>query len=304
MKRFLKFVEIQTKITSLFAFANTLVFMIYQKQPINVPLMVIFFVAMFVFDLTTTGINNYIDSKDYPEMLPIPRKVAFASIITMLSLSTVLGLYLAYRTGIVVLLLGAFCFLLGIFYTFGPIPISRIPLGELFSGIAYGMFIPFLMLYINNPSYYLTLSLSLKSITLSLQVVPLLSFLLFSLVTTFTTANIMLANNTCDLKKDEAVHRLTLVHYIGQPAAVKLFGWLYYSCYIAVILMVVFGILNPFALTFLLSFPLVWKNVSIFKKEQIKEKTFICSIRNFVIMNSAYLLSILIAAIGGHLFFN
>ncbi|MBQ5385596.1 MAG: prenyltransferase, partial [Lachnospiraceae bacterium] len=62
--------------------------------------------------------------------------------------------------------------------------------------------------------------------------------------------------------------------------------------------------LNPFALTFLLSFPLVWKNVSIFKKEQIKEKTFICSIRNFVIMNSAYLLSILIAAIGGYLFFN
>jgi 1,4-dihydroxy-2-naphthoate octaprenyltransferase len=222
----------------------------------------------------------------------------------MLSLSTVLGLYLAYRTGIVVLLLGAFCFLLGIFYTFGPIPISRIPLGELFSGIAYGMFIPFLMLYINNPSYYLTLSLSLKSITLSLQMVPLLSFLLFSLVTTFTTANIMLANNTCDLKKDEAVHRLTLVHYIGQPAAVKLFGWLYYSCYIAVILMVAFRILNPFALTFLLSFPLVWKNVSIFKKEQIKEKTFICSIRNFVIMNSAYLLSILIAAIGGYLFFN
>ena len=44
MKRFLKFVEIQTKITSLFAFMNTLAFMIYQKQPINVPLMVIFFV--------------------------------------------------------------------------------------------------------------------------------------------------------------------------------------------------------------------------------------------------------------------
>ena len=110
MKRFLKFVEIQTKITSLFAFMNTLAFMIYQKQPINVPLMVIFFVAMFVFDLTTTGINNYIDSKDYPEMLPIPRKVALVSIITMLSFSTVLGLYLAYRTGIVVLLLGAFVF--------------------------------------------------------------------------------------------------------------------------------------------------------------------------------------------------
>ena len=297
MKKFLKFVEIQTKITSLFAFANTLAFLIYQKQPIQPALMAIFFVAMFVFDLTTTGINNYIDSKDYPEMLPIPRKVAFVSILSMLSLSTVLGLYLAYRTGIVVLLLGAFCFMLGIFYTFGPIPISRIPMGELFSGIAYGMFIPFLMLYINNPSYYLTLDLSFERITLSLQVLPLLSFLLFALVPTFTTANIMLANNTCNAKKDEAVNRLTLVHYIGQPAAVRLFGWLYYSCYIAVVLMVLTRILNPYALVFLLSFPLVWKNIQTFKKEQLKEKTFICSIRNFVIINMAYLLSILLATI-------
>ena len=297
MKKFLKFVEIQTKITSLFAFANTLAFLIYQKQPIQPALMVIFFVAMFVFDLTTTGINNSIDSKDYPEMLPIPRKAALVSILAMLTLSTVLGLYLAYRTGIVVLLLGAFCFMLGIFYTFGPIPISRIPMGELFSGIAYGMFIPFLMLYINNPSYYLTLDLSFERITLSLQVMPLLSFLLFSLITTFTTANIMLANNTCDVKKDEAVNRLTLVHYIGQPAAVRLFGWLYYGCYIAVVLMVLTRILNPYALVFLLSFPLVWKNIQTFKKEQLKEKTFICSIRNFVIINMAYLLSILLATI-------
>ncbi|SEA64200.1 1,4-dihydroxy-2-naphthoate octaprenyltransferase [Pseudobutyrivibrio sp. ACV-2] len=292
--RFLKFVEIQTKITSLYAFCNTLAFIIFTRQPINAPLMIVFFLSMFIFDLTTTGINNYIDSKDYPEMLPIPRSKAFVAIISMLCISTILGLYLAYKTGIVVLLLGAFCFMLGIFYTFGPIPISRIPLGELFSGIAYGMFIPFLMLYINNPDYYLTLTLSLKTISLSLQVVPLISFFLFSLVMTFTTANIMLANNTCDLKKDEAVHRLTLVHYIGQKAAVKLFAGLYYGCYISVVLMVIFRMLSPLSLVFLLSLIPVQKNINTFKKEQIKEKTFICSIKNYVIINSAYFVSILI----------
>ena len=299
MKKFLKFIEIQTKITSLFAFANTLAFIYYQKQPIRPDLMVIFFIAMFVFDLTTTGINNYIDSKDYPQMLPIPRKVALGAILGMLGVSTLLGLYLAYRTGIVVLLLGAFCILLGIFYTFGPIPISRIPLGELFSGIAYGMFIPFLMLYINNPEHYLSLGLSLERITLSIEVLPILEFLLFSMVTTLTTVGIMLANNTCDVKKDEAVHRLTLVHYIGVPAAVTLFWWLYFGCYIAVALMVVFRIFRPVALVFFLSFPLVWKNIAAFKKEQIKEKTFICSIRNFIILNTAYLLSMILAAVVG-----
>ncbi len=297
IKRFLKYVEITTKITSLYAFFNTLIFIIYQKQAVNIPLMLIFFVAMFVFDLTTTAINNYIDSKDYPEMLPINRKAAFASIIIMLTLSTVLGLYLAYRTGIVVLLLGALCFLLGIFYTFGPIPISRIPLGEVFSGVAYGMFIPFLMLYINSPEHYLTLTFSLETIDLSVNVMPFVTFLLFSLVTTFTTANIMLANNTCDIEKDEAVSRLTLPHYIGRPMAVRLYALLYYGCYASVLLMVIFKMLHPSALVFFLSLPLVIKNINTFKAKQEKQTTFITSIKNFIIINSTYFVSLLIASL-------
>ena len=297
VKRFLKYVEITTKITSLYAFLNTLLFMIYQGKKINIPLMAIFFVAMFVFDLTTTAINNYIDSKDYPEMLPINRKAAFASIIIMFTLSASLGLYLAYRTGLFVLLLGGLCFIMGVFYTFGPIPMSRIPLGEVFSGVAYGMFIPFLMLYINDPSYYLTLSISLESIDFSLKVVPFLVFLLFSLITTFTTSNIMLANNTCDIEKDEAVSRLTLPHYIGRQLAVRLYAILYYGCYAAVALMVVFKILNPFTLVFFLSLPLVIKNIKEFKVEQKKETTFFTAIKNFILINSAFAVSLVVGII-------
>ena len=297
LKKFLKYVEITTKITSVFAYLNTMLFILYQKQPVNVKLMVVFFIAMFIFDLTTTAINNYIDSKDYPEMLPIPRKSAFAAIIIMLSISTILGLYLAYNTGIVVLLLGAFCFLLGIFYTCGPIPISRIPLGEAISGIAYGMFIPFLMLYINNPTYYLELGLSWETISLQIHVMPFIAFFLFSLVMTFTTANIMLANNTCDIEKDTAVGRLTLAYYIGRKWAVRLYALLYYGCYASVALMVICGILKPTALIFFLSLPLVIKNIHTFKKEQIKEKTFITSIKNFLIINIAYVISLLVAGL-------
>lgn len=297
LKKFLKYVEITTKITSVFAYLNTMLFILYQRQPVNVKLMVVFFIAMFIFDLTTTAINNYIDSKDYPEMLPIPRKSAFAAIIIMLSISTILGLYLAYNTGIVVLLLGAFCFALGIFYTFGPIPISRIPLGEAISGIAYGMFIPFLMLYINNPTYYLELGLSWETISLQIHVMPFISFFLFSLVTTFTTANIMLANNTCDIEKDIAVGRLTLSHYIGRKWAVRLYALLYYGCYASVALMVICRILKPTALIFFLSLPLVIKNIHTFRKEQIKEKTFITSIKNFLIINIAYAISLLVAGL-------
>ena len=297
VKKFLKYVEITTKITSLFAYLNTMLFILYEKQPVNVKLMVVFFIAMFLFDLTTTAINNYIDSKDYPEMLPIPRKSAFAAIMIMLGISTLLGLYLAYNTGIIVLLIGAFCFLLGIFYTFGPLPISRIPLGEVISGVAYGMFIPFLMLYINNPTNYLVLDLSWETITFQIKVMPFIAFFLFSLVMTFTTANIMLANNTCDIEKDVAVGRYTLAYYIGRKWAVRLYALLYYGTYASVALMVICGFLSPVALIFFLSLPLVIKNVNLFRKEQIKEKTFVTSIRNFIIINSFYALSILASAI-------
>ncbi len=297
IKKFLKYVEITTKITSVFAYLNTMLFILYQRQPVNVKLMVVFFIAMFIFDLTTTAINNYIDSRDYPEMLPIPRKAAFAAIIIMLTVSTIPCLYLAYNSGIVELLLGAFCFALGIFYTFGPIPISRIPRGEAISGIAHGMFIPFLMLYINNPGNYLDLGFSWEMITLNIHVMPFISFFLFSLVMTFTTANIMLANNTCDIEKDEAVGRLTLAHYIGRKWAVRLYALLYYGCYASVALMVICGILKPAALIFFLSLPLVIKNIHTFRKEQIKEKTFITSIKNFLIINIAYAISLLVAGL-------
>jgi len=292
IKKFLKFVEIQTKITSTFAFANTLMYMLFLKEPINVPLMVIFCIAAFIFDLATTAINNYIDSKDYPEMLPFRRDVSLFLIICMLFISTVMGLYLAFKTGIVVLLLGALCFGLGIFYTFGPMPISRIPLGEVFSGIAYGMFIPFLMVYINNPDSYIILDYKNGVLSVHFMLWPLISFLFFSLVNTFTTSNIMVANNTCDLEKDVAVNRHTLIFYIGQKNGVRVFATLYYLCYAAVIAMVALKILPIIALIFLLSFPLVESNIRVFRKEQIKSKTFITAIKNFIIVNASYFIAL------------
>lgn len=292
IKKFLKFVEIQTKITSTFAFANTLMYMLFLKQPINIPLMIIFCIAAFIFDLATTAINNYIDSKDYPEMLPFRRDVSLFLIICMLVVSTVMGLYLAFKTGIVVLLLGALCFGLGIFYTFGPMPISRIPLGEVFSGIAYGMFIPFLMVYINNPDEYIILDYKNGVLSVHFMLWPLISFLFFSLVNTFTTSNIMVANNTCDLEKDVAVNRHTLIFYIGQKNGVRVFATLYYLCYAAVIAMVALKILPIIALIFLLSFPLVESNIRVFRKEQIKSKTFITAIKNFIIVNTSYFIAL------------
>lgn len=283
--KLLNYTEIKTKITSIFAFLLTLSYLFYIGRQINWKLTMIFFVSMFVFDLTTTAINNYIDTKTNHQTLAFNRRTALVIIYVLFIVSASFGLYLAYLTDLIVLLLGAVCFLCGVLYTFGPIPISRQPLGEVFSGIFYGFFIPFILLYINMPEgTYLTLKLSLESISLDLKVIPLLTVILLSIAPVCTTANIMLANNICDVDKDITVMRYTLPYYLGNKPSLYLFAALNYIPYAAVIIMVILRILSPVCLLALLTLFWVQKNINIFFKVQDKEETFICAIKNYVII--------------------
>ncbi len=290
--RFFNYVEIKTKITSTFAFLITIAYLFYIGNPVNWKLTLIFFAAMFIFDMTTTAINNYIDTKTNHQSLGFERKTALAVIYVLLGISTALGLYLAYLSDLVVLLIGAVCFMCGILYTFGPIPISRQPLGEIFSGVFYGLLIPFIILYINLPKgTLLTLSASLTAVNLNLNINPLITVILLSVPPVCATANIMLANNICDLERDITVNRFTLPYYLGKRKAVYLFAGLYYLVYLDIILMVILGKLPVLCLLSLITVYPVQKNINLFFKEQDKAKTFIVSIKNYVlIMGSISLL--------------
>ena len=65
LRKFFQFVEIKTKITSVFPFFLTLAYLFYQKQSPDPKLTTIFFLSMLLIDLATTAINNYIDSREY-----------------------------------------------------------------------------------------------------------------------------------------------------------------------------------------------------------------------------------------------
>jgi 1,4-dihydroxy-2-naphthoate octaprenyltransferase len=285
IKRFFSYVEIVTKITSTFAFLLTIAFLYYVEQPVNWGLTLIFFASMFLFDLTTTAINNYIDTKTNTQTLQFRRSIALAIIFILLGISTLLGLYLVYLTDIVVLLLGGLCFLCGILYTYGPVPISRLPWGEILSGIFYGFFIPFILLYINMPEgTYLTLAWNWRTVSIDLQIFPLFTVMILSVIPVCTTANIMLANNICDLEHDVLVKRYTLPYYLGKKASLYLFAAIYYITYLAVIVMTLLGILSPVCLISLVSLIPVQKNINLFFKTQEKSSTFVTSIRNYVII--------------------
>lgn len=302
LRNFFQFVEIKTKITSVLPFFLTLTYLFYQKQTPDLKLTTIFFLSMLSIDLATTAINNYIDSREYPEMLPLPRRASLTVILTLLISGAGLGLYLARCTDLVVLFTGGLCLLCGVCYTFGPVPISRQPLGELFSGIFQGVLIPFLILYINMPAgTYLTFSLTLSRPELTLYLKPLLTLLLFTLPPALATANIMLANNTCDVPKDTAVGRFTLPYYLGKKRAVRLFAALYYLAYLAPCAMVLLHLLPVTCLLILVTLPQALKNISFFRKEQKKETTFAVSIQNYILLIGSYTICLLLGGILGRI---
>lgn len=284
LRRFMSYVEIMTKITSTFVFMMTIAYLLYKNQPIQWNLTIVFFASMFLFDLTTTAINNYIDTKNNHQTLQFERRTALFIIYILFGISTATGLYLAYLTDIVVLLAGAICFLCGVFYTYGPVPISRQPLGEVLSGIFYGLLIPFILMYINMPKgTFVNYNLTMETVSVELKLIPIFSLLLYAIVPFCTTANIMLANNICDLEKDIAVKRHTLPYYIGSNA-LKLYAGLYYLSYLAIILMVICRILSPICLLTLVTIIFVNKNIKLFFKVQDKGTTFVLAVKNYMII--------------------
>lgn len=297
VKRFLDYVEIRTKITSTFAFLMTIALLVYQKQSIDWKLTLVFFTSMFLFDLTTTAINNYIDTKTNDQTLQFERKTALIIIYVLFGISTALGLYLAVMSDIVILLVGGLCFICGVFYTYGPLPISRMPLGEFFSGLFYGVFIPFIIMYVNTPKgTFLNFDINSQSVSVELMIVPIASLLLFAIIPFCTTANIMLANNMCDLEKDILVKRHTLPYYVGKKS-IYLYAGLYYMTYVAMVAMVALGMISPICLLSLLTLFIVQKNIKQFMKKQDKATTFILSIKNYVIIMGVNTLLIFIGAL-------
>lgn len=296
MKRLLSYVEIRTKITSVFAFLMTLAYLFVNGKHIDPLRSIVFFCGMFLFDLTATTINNYTDTKKNHQTLPFSRPKALAVTIALLILSIGFGVYLVSLTDLVVLLAGGLCFFFGIIYSYGPIPISHGPYGEIASGFFYGVLIPFILVYINMSTELLVYSLSWDNISIQIGTAPVIGLLLLAILPFCLTANIMLANNICDVEHDIVVQRYTLAFYLKRYA-LYLFALLYYAAYVSVVAMVVFGFLSPLSLLLLITLIPVQKNINTFFKKQVKEETFIVSIKNFVLIISAHIVLIFLGGL-------
>lgn len=306
---FLKLVEIQTKLASLIPFVIGVLFSMFYFQAFNVVNTIIFFMGMLVFDMTTTAINNFMDYKKAKDdnykfetnivgQAGLKEKQVARLIIGMLIFSALVGAVLVYRTGWLMLVMGGICCFIGVFYTFGPVPLSRMPLGEIFSGGTMGLGIFMMTIYVNAfQTKFFFLEIANWEFNLYGDLRLLIAIVWASLPMVFTIANIMLANNLCDLEEDYTNHRYTLPFYIGRENGVKLFNGLMYSCYVTIVLGVIFGMYHWSMLIVLVTLPVVYKNLQLFNEKQVKRKTFVISLKNLVIFNSAQIVGLILSLI-------
>lgn len=304
---FLKLVEIQTKVASLFPFALGTVYAIYEYHRFIFMNFLYMFISLLTFDMATTAINNYIDYKrankthgyNYEKHNAIVRdnlreSTVIAVITVLLMVSSASGFVLFMRTNMVVLIVGVLSFMVGILYSFGPIPISRMPLGEIFSGFFMGFVIVFLSTFVHIYDQNMVSLLYQKGIVnISLNLTALFRIFMISLPAAMGIANIMLANNICDIEDDIVNKRYTLPIYIGKEKSLVLFKALYYIAYINILLLLIAGVLPLTSILVLPTFILVSKNIREFFKKQTKKDTFVLSVKNFLIITLAEILTIL-----------
>ena len=309
MKDIIGLVELRTKIASVIPFVVGLLYSVWTFGNFNGVNMILFFIGMLCFDMSTTVMNNLMDyvkakNETYRQEENIIGRsqitVRQATIIFagLLGVATVVGLILVWRTNLILLFVGMLCFIIGIFYTFGPIPISRMPLGEVLSGVAMGFGIFWIVIFLNSPeASFAWMGLEEGILIVRLTLLDHFKVALLSLPLVCTIANIMLSNNLCDLETDITNHRYTLVYYIGKTAALKLYQCLYIMSFVAIIIAVVFRVAPILMLGTIVVMLPVYQNIQKFMQKQEKRTTFALAIKNMVMIHVTQILLLAISVI-------
>ncbi|TVQ27240.1 MAG: prenyltransferase [Spirochaetaceae bacterium] len=210
MERFLRIVEIRTKVVSVSALLLGTGFAAWETGAFDLTLFVLMALATLLVDMGTTAFNSYFDftggvdtaayNKEQDKVLVHQKDVhplqAFLIGAACFVLAMPIGLVIGYLAGWEIIVVGAACMAVGYLYNGGPLPLSRTPLGELFAGGFLGGVLLLLSYYVQ------TGSLSLDS-------------LLIAIPSLLMVASILTVNNTCDVEGDRAAGRKTLSIVFG-----------------------------------------------------------------------------------------
>jgi 1,4-dihydroxy-2-naphthoate octaprenyltransferase len=309
MKKFLDLVEIRTKAASMIPFLMGTSYAWFRFDTFQVEHFILMLVSLLSFDMATTAINNYYDyhkaikkhGYGYEAHNAIvrykmnPSNVALL-IVFLLLLAIGAGIILFLHTGWLVLVLGGLSFAVGILYSFGPIPISRMPLGEIFSGLFMGFVIIYISTYIQVGNQLAILTFEHNKLIFELVWTETLWLFLVSIPAILCIADIMLANNICDMEEDVENKRYTLPVYIGRENALILFKILYYASFLDLIVLYLLDVSPILLLIALLSIIPVTRNAKQFIDQPVKRLTFKLAVSNFMLTNMSRIVVLVLAA--------
>ena len=296
MQRFKALVQAQTTLLTVLPLLLGTIMAAYYYHHVNLGETFLLIFSAICFHLAVNGHNQLSDYRRYQNStaaqnstnniiksfdISIPWAYSVLAILLLLFAGS--GLYLAYLSGWPLLLLGSLSFLVGYCYSGGPYPMSQIPLGELASGLAMGLNITLIGVYINiynAPTYNNWFWLTGSIVTLP---------------AVFTIANIMLANNICDKDEDVVIGRKTLAYYLGTKHSLTLLQANYVLSYLGLILSAVLGYLPWLVLLSLLTVKSDYQLVQGFVKAPDKVTTFP---RNVLLFHKIVGLEVILGLLG------
>ena len=132
--------------------------------------------------------------------------------------SFLIGLYLVYNSGWIILVIGIVSIAAGFIYTAGPFPLAYNGLGDVFVFIFFGIVGTMGTYFLHTTEF------------------TLLSFLI-SLPVGAVTTNILVVNNFRDIEEDKAAGKNTLAVFIGRSLTRMEFILLLALCYLVLILL-------------------------------------------------------------------
>lgn len=287
---FLELIEIKAKTASVIPFFLGMCYSVYYYHQVNWGLALVFFIAMLLFNMVVDMFDNYCDyyhadSKNYQEKTNIIGRenispnLVLGLIISFSLIAILLGLYLVAKVGLPVLWMGLFCFMVGYLYSFGPHPISSLPLGELFSGFTMGFMIVLISVYINSFQVFAWNWATIGRI------------FLLALADELWISNLMLANNLCDAQEDEDNHRTTIIHFIGKKGGLIAFSVKNVLAFLVIFLLPFLGIAPKTVWLTVIIVPFVYKQNKILIGKQVKTETFITGVKTLLVGSLTYLIT-------------
>ncbi|WP_125579889.1 UbiA family prenyltransferase [Lacticaseibacillus suibinensis] len=305
---FIELIRLPAKLGSFLPFAFGVAYAWYGFHQFNWLNTLIYFIGQMSIALFVTGFNNVQDfykAKDehYRQTQNIlgrehlaPHRI-LALMRVFLAVAVGAGLILVWRTNLSLLLIGGAAIFVAIFYTYGPVPLSRIPSGEVLAGMVEGFGTVFIAVFVNIVPQPIMLGFTGNHFSLSGNLPVILTVLLVALPIVILDGTLMFADNICDLAQDQRNQRYTLPYYLGKKRALRIYPWLPASAYMLIVLAVGLRFLPWLVLLVLLMWPRVRKNIQRFEAVQDKEKTFNTAVANMLLTSGTETI-LLIVAIG------